>query len=86
MISLITASSTREDGESGLFQSVLKVYPKHHSWLITVLISLGHLEHHWKTFNRQMGKTHQLLQVLSQQPSAPTQTTSYITSGINQYQ
>ena len=45
----------------------------HHSWLITAHISLGHLEHDWKTFNRQMDRTHQLLQFLSQQPSAPTQ-------------
>ena len=44
-----------------------------HSWLTTVHISLGHLECHWKTFNRQMDRTHQLLQFLSQQPSAPTQ-------------
>ena len=44
-----------------------------HSWFITAHISLGHLEHHWKTFNRQMDRTHQLLQVLGQQPSAPTQ-------------
>ena len=36
-------------------------------------LSLGHLECHWKSANRQMDKTHQLLQFLSQQPSAPTQ-------------
>ena len=45
----------------------------HHSWLISAHISLGHLEHHWKTFNRQMDRTHQLLEFLSQQPSAPIQ-------------
>ena len=35
-------------------------------------ISLGHLECHWKAFNRQMD-TCQLLHFLSQEPSAPTQ-------------
>ena len=73
MVTLVTASSTREHRESVLFQPVLKAYPMHHSWLITAHISLGHLEHHWKTFNRQMDKTCQLLQVPNQPPSAPTQ-------------
>ena len=44
-----------------------------HSWLITAHISQRCLEHHWKTFNRQLDRTHQLLQALSQQPSAPSQ-------------
>ena len=44
-----------------------------HSWPITAHISLGHLECHWKAFNKQMDRTGQLLQVLSQQPFAPTQ-------------
>ena len=73
MITLVNTSSTRESRESVLFQPVLKAYPTHCSWLITAHISLGHLEHHWKSFNRQMDKTHKLLQLLSQQPSAPTQ-------------
>ena len=73
MITCVTALSTREHGESLLFQPVLKAYPMHHSWVITAHISLRHLEHHWKTFNIQMDKTHQMLQVLSQQLSAPTQ-------------
>ena len=73
MITLVNTLSTREHGESVLFQPVLKAYPMCHSWLITAHISLGHLECHWKTFNRQMDGTHQLLQFLSQQPSAPTQ-------------
>ena len=73
MITLINTSSTTEHGESVLFQSVWKAYPMHHSWLITAHISLGHLECHWKTFNRQLDRTHQLLQFLSQQPPAPTQ-------------
>ena len=73
MITLINTSSTREFGESVLFQPVLKAYPMCPSWLITAHIPIGHLEHHWKTFNRQMNRTCQLLQSLSQQPSAPTQ-------------
>ena len=73
MITLINTSSTREHGASVLFQPVLKAYPMHYSWLITVHISLGHLECHWKTFNRQMDRTCQLLQVLSPHPSAPIQ-------------
>ena len=36
-------------------------------------VSLGHLECHWKAFNRQLIRTCQLLQFLSQQPSALTQ-------------
>ena len=73
MITLVNTSFTREHGESVLFQPVLKAYPMWHSWLITAHISLGHLEHHWTTFNRQLDRTHQLLQVLIQQPSAQTQ-------------
>ena len=41
--------------------------------IITTHISLGHLDHHWEAFNRQLIRTHQLLQFLSQQPLAPTQ-------------
>ena len=73
MITLTTTSSGRELGESVLFQLVLKAYPTCHSWIITTHVSLGHLEHHWKSFNRQLIRTHQLLQFLSQQPSAPIQ-------------
>ena len=73
MNTLVNTSSTREHRESVLFQPVLKAYPTHHSWLITTQIPLGHLECHWKTFNRQMDRTCQLLQFLSEQPSAPTQ-------------
>ena len=73
MITLINTSSTRENGELVLLQPVWKAYPTHHSWLITAHISLGHLECHWKSFNRQMDKTCQLLQFLCQQPSSPTQ-------------
>ena len=73
MITLISTSTTRENRESVLFQPVLQAYPMCHSWLITEHISLGHLEHHWKTFNRQMDRTCQLLQFISQQPSTPNQ-------------
>ena len=54
-------STTKEIGESVLFQPVLKAYPTCHSWIITAHMSLGHFEHHWKYFNRQLDKTHQLL-------------------------
>ena len=72
MITLINTSSTRENGESVLFQPVLKAYPTCHSWLITAYISLQNLEWHWKSFTRQMDRIQQLLQSLSHQPSAPT--------------
>ena len=37
------------------------------------MFPLGHLECHWKAFNRQLIRSHQLLQFLSQQPSTLTQ-------------
>ena len=61
-----------EPGESVIFQPVLHVYLTQHSWIITAHISLGNLEHHWKTFNRQFDRTQQLFQSLDQYPSAPT--------------
>ena len=73
MITFVNTSSTKENRELVLFQPVLKAYPTHHSWLIIAHVSLGHLECHWKSFNRQMDKTCQLLYFLSQQPSAMTQ-------------
>ena len=72
MITLTTTSTTKEMGELVLFQPVLKANPTCHSWIITAHISLGHLEHHWKYFNRQVDKTHQLLLFLSHHPAAPT--------------
>ena len=72
MITLITTSTTGEIGESGLFQPVLKAYLTCHSWIITAHVSLGHLECHWKYFNRQVDKTCQLLQFLSCHPAAST--------------
>ena len=72
MITFTTTSTTEEIAESVLFQPVLKTYPTCHSWIITAHVSLEHLECHWKYFNRQLGKTHQLLLFLSCQPAAPT--------------
>ena len=72
MITLVTASTTLEIGESVLFQPVLKAYPTCHSWIITAHTSLRHLEHHWKYFNRQVDRTCQLLQFLSHCPAVPT--------------
>ena len=62
-----------ELGESVIFQPVLQAYPSQHCGIITAHISLGNLEHHWKTFNRQFDRTQQLLQSLDKYPSAPTQ-------------
>ena len=66
MITVINISSTRENGESVLFQPVLKAYPACHSQFITAHIFLEHLAPHWKSFKGQMDGTHQLLQSLSQ--------------------
>ena len=73
MLTPTTNSSRMELGESVIFQPVLQAYPTWHSWIITAHVSLGNLEHHWKTFTRQLDRTQQLLQSLDQQPSAPTQ-------------
>ena len=73
MLSPTTNSSRRELGESVIFQPVLQAYPTGHSWIITAHVSLGNLECHWKTFNRQLARTQQLLHSLDQHPSAPTQ-------------
>ena len=72
MITFTTTSTTKEIGESFLFQPVLKVYPTCHPWIITAHVSLRHLECHWKYFNRKLDKTCQLLLFLSHQPAAPT--------------
>ena len=68
----------KELGESVIFQPVLQVYPTHHSWIITAHVSQGHLECHWKAFNRQLARTQQLLHFLDQQPSEPTQLLSVL--------
>ena len=73
MLTTTTNSSRMELGQSVIFQPVLQAYPTWHSWIITAHVSLGNLECHWKTFNRQLTRTQQLLQSLDQQPSAPTQ-------------
>ena len=72
MITFTATSTTKEIGESVLFQPVLKTYPTCHSWIITAHISLGHLECHWKYFNRQLDKPCQLLLFLNHQLAAPT--------------
>ena len=72
MLAPTTNSSQSELGESVIFQPVPQAYQTQHSWIITAHVSLGHLECHWKTFNRQLVRT-QLLHSLDQQPSAPTQ-------------
>ena len=71
MIPFTATSTTKEIGESVLFQPVLKTYPTCHSWIITAHVSLGHLECHWKYFNR-VDKTHELLLFLTHQSAAPS--------------
>ena len=78
MFTPTTNSSGKELGESVIFQPVLQAYPTCHSWIITTHVSLGHLEHHWKAFNRQLARTSQLLCFLDQQPSASTQLLSML--------
>ena len=78
MITSTTASSGSELGESVIFQLDLQAYPTCHSWIIMAHVSLAHLEHHWKAFNRQLSRTHQLLHFLNQQPSALTQLLSML--------
>ena len=73
MLTPTTNSLGKELGESVIFQPVLQGYPTHHSWIITAHVSLGHLEHHWKAFNRRLVRTQQLLHFLDHQPPAPTQ-------------
>ena len=82
MITLTNISSSWENGESVLVQPVLKAYPTCHSWLITAHILLGHLEWHWKSFTRQMDRTHQIIQSLSHWPSAPTQLLSALQADL----
>ena len=72
MITFTTTSTTREIGESVLFQPVLKTYPTSQSWIITAHVSLGHLQCHWKYSNRQLDKTCQLPLSLTHQPTAPS--------------
>ena len=70
-------------GESVLFQHVLKAYPTPHSWIITAQVSLGHLECHWKYFNRQLDKTHQILLFLSHCHTALTHLLSPLQVELN---
>ena len=66
-------SSQMNLGELDIFQPVLQAYPTRHSWIITIHISLGNLEYHWKLFNRQLTRTQQFLRSLDQHPSTPPQ-------------
>ena len=68
-----STSSQSEPGESMIFQPVLQAYPTRHSWIVTVHISLGNLECHWKLFKRQLTRTQQFLRSLEQHLSASTQ-------------
>ena len=72
MIALIN-TTTQENRESILFQSVLKAYPTHHSWIITAHVSLVNIEKQWKLFTKQMFRTQQLLTSLLQRLLALTQ-------------
>ena len=83
MITIVNTSTTKEIEESVLFQPDLKAYPTHLSWIITAHISLQHLEHHWKYFNRQMDKTHQILLFLRHHTAAPTHLLSPLQVELN---
>ena len=72
MITFVTAKVTWERWESVLFQPVLKAYPTHNPWIITIHLSLGNLEKQWKIFIKQMERTQQLLNSIQQRPLAPT--------------
>ena len=61
MLTPTTNSSRMELGESVIFQPVLQAHPTQHSWIITAYVSLGNLECHWKTSNRQLARPQQLL-------------------------
>ena len=79
MLTFTTNSSSKELGESIIFQPVLQAYPKHHSWIITAHVPLGNLECHWKAFYRQLARTQQLLHSPDQQPPVQTQLLSTAT-------
>ena len=81
MITLI--NTTQENRKSVLFQPVFKAYPTHHSWMITVHVSLGNMEKQWKLFTRQMIRTRQLLFSLLWKPAAPTQQLSGLEAELN---
>ena len=78
MLTPATNTSGKELGESVIFQPVLQGYLTHHSSIKSAHVSLGHLEHHWKAFNRQLARTWQLLHSLDQQPAAPIQLLSML--------
>ena len=65
---LIYKRNRRISSFSTCFESILTCL----SWIITAHVSLEHLEHHSKYFNRQVDRTCQLLQFQSQWPAVPT--------------
>ena len=85
MITLINTTVTWESQESVLFHPVLKAYAMHHSWIITVHVSLGNLEKQWKMFIRQMERTQQPLNSIQQKPLAPTHLNFNTTSRAYQF-
>ena len=79
MFTLTTHSSGRKGiGIISYFSTSSTGIPNMSLLIIMVHISLGHLECHWKAFNRQLVRTQQLLHFLHQQPSAPTQLLSML--------
>ena len=81
MITLV--NTTWDNRESALFQPVLKAYPTHHSWMISVHVSLGNMEKQWKLFTRQMIRTHQLLPSLIWKPASPTHQLTGLEAELN---
>ena len=81
MIALV--NTTRDNRESVLFQPVLKVYPTHHSWIITAHVSLRNMQKQWKLLTRQMIRTHQLLPSLIWKPAAPTHLLTGLAAELN---
>ena len=86
MLTPTTNSSRMELGKSVIFQLVLQAYPTWHSWFITAHVSLGNLEHHWKTFYRQLDRTQQLLRSLSSATISPNPATINTSSGTFKHQ
>ena len=85
MLTPTTNSSRIELGESVIFPPVLQAYPTQHSWIIAAHVSLGNLECHWRTFNRQFARTQQLLNPGSASIS-PNPATFNISTGTIQHQ
>ena len=61
----------------------IKSLPTHHSWIITMHVSLGNMEKQWKLFTRLMDRTWQLLNSFLQMPLAPTHLFSTLKAELN---